>query len=665
MRFEKKPLRTDRGVTAFQSYFLPAVPCHLPVDPIRSEYPCPRVPANSYNVHAMPVLSLTDITISFSGPPVLDRISLHIDSGERVCILGRNGAGKSTLLKVVSGQYGPNSGTVAFPEGGKASALSQSIPESLPGSVFDTISSGFGDDGAALSQLRAGIAHDTLDPDSQWQMEQRVERLAEDLGLDLEAPFDSLSGGLKRRALLGQALAIEPAILTLDEPTNHMDIDSILWLEEFLLKAGLTLLFVTHDRAFLRKVATRIVEVDLAETRSFRCDYDRYLDRKAELLEAEAKNQAAFDKKLSNEEAWLRKGIKARRTRNEGRVKALKKLRAEKASQRSRQGNASFAMQTAGLSGRKTVTASQVSVSLGGKTILRPFDLEIMRGDRIGIVGPNGSGKTTLIRTLLGDLAPESGEVNHGTKLEIAYFDQLRKRLNESLSVFDNIADGNEHVVINEAKRHVISYLQDFLFTPDRARASIKTLSGGERNRLLLAKLFTQAANFLVLDEPTNDLDTETLELLEERVMEFPGTLLIVSHDRAFLENTVTSLIVIDRNGTVSEFAGGYDDWQAKVAEAALSKSSPKPKGTRRDWKERPRKFTKREQSELDELPDRMEALDQEREAIAEKLADPQTYKKEPDFAEFAKSELSRIDSETEIAYARWEELESLKEKLS
>ncbi|OUW18081.1 MAG: ABC transporter ATP-binding protein [Opitutales bacterium TMED158] len=612
----------------------------------------------------MPVLSLTDISISFSGPPVLEDISLHVDRGERVCILGRNGAGKSTLLKVISGQYGPNQGSIAFPEGGQARALPQNIPDELAGDVFDTIALGFGEDGMSLSKIRKGHSEESLDPDAQWKMDQRIERLAQELGLELDTPFDTLSGGLKRRALLGQALAPSPAILTLDEPTNHMDLDSILWLEEYLLKSELTLLFVTHDRTFLRKIATRIIEVDLGNANSFRCDYDTYLYRKAELLEAEAKNRAAFDKKLSNEEAWLRKGIKARRTRNEGRVKALKKMREEKASQRSRLGASNFSLQSAGLSGRKALTASGVSVALGGKVILKPFDLEIMRGDRIGIVGPNGSGKTTLIRALLGDLEPNSGEVEQGTKLQVAYFDQLRKRLDDRTSVFDNIADGNESVVINGAQRHVISYLQDFLFTPDRARASIKTLSGGERNRLLLAKLFTQAANFIVLDEPTNDLDTETLELLEERIMDYPGTLLIVSHDRSFLENTVTSLIAIDKSGQVSEFAGGYEDWRARQADPQAAADSAKRKSSKRDWKERPRKFTKRERDELEALPDFMESLDSDRQAIADKLADPRTYKEDPAFAESAKSELERIDAETERAYARWEELETLKESL-
>lgn len=614
----------------------------------------------------MPVLSLTDITISFSGPPVLESISLHIDKGERVCVLGRNGAGKSTLLKIIGGVYGPNSGSIAFPEGGGPSALSQEIPEDVRGNAFDVIASGFGANGEALTRLRAGSTHENLDPDVQWKMEQRIERLAHNLGLDLNTPFSALSGGLKRRALLGKALSIEPAILALDEPTNHLDLESILWLEKFLLKSGITIIFVTHDRSFLRKLATRIVEVDLAAVASYRCDYDTYLDRKAELMEAEAKTQMAFDKKLSSEEAWLRKGIKARRTRNEGRVNALKRMREERSAQRSRQGKVNFGMQSGNQSGRKVATATDVSVSLDGKSILKPFSLEIMRGDRIGIVGPNGSGKTTLIRTLLGELEPQTGEVEHGTQLQVAYFDQLRQQLDDSKTVFDNIADGNEFVIIDGHKRHVVTYLQDFLFTPDRARSSIKTLSGGERNRLLLAKLFTQAANLLVLDEPTNDLDTETLELLEERIMDFAGTLLLVSHDRTFLENTVTSLIVIDREGNVSEHPGGYEDWQARIQKTTSPQAdgNEKRKRTRRDWKERPRRFTNREQNELDELPERIESLDQSRQRIADKLADPQTYKSDPAYGQAAKTELAAIDSETEAVYNRWEELEALKTSL-
>ncbi len=611
----------------------------------------------------MPVLSLTDVTISFSGPPVLENVSLHIDRGERVCVLGRNGSGKSTLLKTIAGDYQPNSGSIAFPEGGRAVTLQQEIPDNLQGSVFEVIASGFGEPGTALARIRNKERDVELDPDAQWRMEQRVERLVAELGLALDAPFHSLSGGMKRRALLGRALSNSPSLLALDEPTNHMDIDSILWLENYLLKSDLTLVFVTHDRSLIRTLSTRIVEVDLARLNSFHCDYDTYLERKAALLEAEAKNQSAFDKKLSKEEAWLRQGIKARRTRNEGRVKALVKLRKERAARRARPGQASGAIQSAAPSGRKVVTAEDVSVHLSGTCILQPFSLEVMRGDRIGIVGPNGSGKTTLIRTLLGEIEPQSGSVEHGTKVQVAYFDQLREQLDDDATVFDNIADGNETVQIDGHSRHVITYLQDFLFTPDRARASLKTLSGGDRNRLLLAKLFTRPANLFILDEPTNDLDTETLELLEERIMDFSGTLLLVSHDRAFLENTVTSLITIDSKGRVEEHNGGYEDWVSKRP-VPLTTSGSQKKAKRNNWKSRPPRFTKRDQAELDSLPDKIEAIDARKEAIAQNLADPQTYKTDPSFAETSKHELDELERDSERIFERWEALENLKASL-
>ncbi len=611
----------------------------------------------------MPVLSLTDVSIQFSGPPVLENASLHIEKGERVCVLGRNGSGKSTLLKLIGGVYAPHSGTIAFPQGGKTATLQQDIPETTDDDVYAIIARGFGKDGRTLNQIRSGDSERELDPETQWKMEQRIERVAAELDLPPEARFDSLSGGMKRRALLGQAISAEPAILALDEPTNHMDIDSILWLENYLLKSKIALIFVSHDRSFIRKLSTRIVEVDLANLVSFRCDYDTYLRRKAELLEAETKNQLAFDKKLSKEEAWLRRGIKARRTRNEGRVKALKQLRAERAARRTRLGTASIANQSAQASGRKVLTATDASVAYGDRTVLKPFSLEIMRGDRIGIIGPNGSGKTTLIKTLLGKSAPATGEVERGTQLEVAYFDQLRAQLDDDATVFDNIADGAESVTIDGRNRHVITYLQDFLFTPDRARASIKTLSGGERNRLLLAKLFTKPANLFILDEPTNDLDTETLEMLEERIMEFPGTLLIVSHDRAFLENTVTSLIVISPEGEVTEHNGGYEDWLAR--QNAPKTSAPRDKPTKTNWKERPRRFTKREQSELDSLPEAIERIDQRKAEIATKLADPETYKNEPAYADEARNELAQLDAESDRIFERWEELESLKSSLS
>jgi len=468
---------------------------------------------------------------------------------------------------------------------------------------------------------------------------------------------------MKRRALLGKVLAVDPAILALDEPTNHMDIDSILWLENYLLKTNLSLIFVTHDRSFIRKLSTRIIEVDLSNLNSFRCDYETYLNRKADLLEAEAKNQSAFDKKLTKEEAWLRQGVKARRTRNEGRVKALKQLRKDRANRKTRLGKANVSVSSTTQSGRKVITAENVKVSLSGVSILKPFSLEIMRGDRIGIIGPNGSGKTTLIRTLLQEIEPDFGTIEHGTKIQVAYFDQLREQLDDNATVFDNIADGNESVSIDGQSRHVITYLQDFLFTPDRARASIKTLSGGERNRLLLAKLFTRAANLFVLDEPTNDLDTETLEMLEERIMEFSGTLLLVSHDRSFLENTVTNLITIDANGQVEEHNGGYEDWITKQQELALPVLTQK-KTSRNEWKTRVRKFSKKDQEELDSIPGTIEAIDQKRSQIAQKLADPQTYKLEPTYAESSKSELAALEAESERVFERWEALESLKESI-
>ncbi len=611
----------------------------------------------------MPVLSLTDVTVSFSGPPVLENVSLHIEKGERVCVIGRNGSGKSTLLKTIGGVYSPGAGSITFPDGGQAAILQQEIPNVSNCNVFDVIASGFGNPGKNLSRIRDGETDVELDPDTQWKMEQRVERLGEDLGLNLDATFQSLSGGMKRRALLGKVLSVNPSVLALDEPTNHMDIDSILWLESYLLKSALSLIFVTHDRSFIRKLSTRIVEVDLANLNSFRCDYETYLGRKADLLEAEAKNQSAFDKKLSKEEAWLRQGIKARRTRNEGRVRALKQLRKDRAERKSRAGKANVSMQNATQSGRKVISAENVSVNLSGVSILRSFSMEIMRGDRIGIIGPNGSGKTTLIRTLLGEIEPESGTVEHGTKVQVAYFDQLREQLNDDATVFDNIADGNESISIDGRSRHVITYLQDFLFTPERARASIKTLSGGERNRLLLAKLFTRPANLFILDEPTNDLDAETLELLEERIMEFPGTLLLVSHDRSFLENTVTSLIAIDAEGHVEEYNGGYEDWianrQKLIVRSVISK-----KATRHDWKTRPPKFSKKDQQELDSIPEKIDAIDKKRALIAQKLANPQTYKTDPTYAEKSKLELTELDEESDQIFARWEELELTKESI-
>ncbi len=608
----------------------------------------------------MPVLSLSDVSIRFSGPPILDAVNLNIDSNERVCVLGRNGSGKTTLLKIIVGEIAPNSGSVTFPNGNKPAILGQDIPANTGLSVFEIVAEGYGPEGQILCHaLKDGNGAETLDADRQWRMEQRVNRMLEELELDAESRFDDLSGGMKRRALLGRALVNDPDILVLDEPTNHMDLGSITWLEAFLLKSKTTVIFVTHDRSLIRNLSTRIVEIDLGVVRSFQCSYDTYLSRKADLLEAEAKNQQAFDKRLSNEEAWLRKGIKARRSRNEGRVKALKELRRERANRRSRPGTAKLGTHGSEQSGRKVVWAENAKIEISRRTILQPFSLEIFRGDRIGIVGPNGSGKTTLVKALLGEIAPISGKIEQGTKLQIAYFDQLREQFDEDTTVLENLTDGNETVTIQGKSKHAISYLQEFLFTPDKARSSIKTLSGGERNRLQLAKLFSRPANLLVLDEPTNDLDLETLEALEEQIGDFPSTLLIVSHDRAFLENIVTHLIVIDASGRVIEFPGGYDDWLAQNNPRTPNQTR-KCKQKSKDWKQRPRRLSKAERMELESIPAKIETLDKRKVELAHQLSNPANFRSDPSFASSANEEIASIEAETESIFQRWEELEAI-----
>ena len=608
----------------------------------------------------MPVLSLSDVSIKLSGSPILDSVTLNIDAKERVCVLGRNGSGKTTLLKTIVGDLAPNSGTVNFPQGGKPAILRQDIPANTGKSVSEIVAEGYGSDGIAPCQALKGkdIAY-SIDEDRQWKMEQRIERVVQELELSPSARFDELSGGMKRRALLGKALVDDPAILALDEPTNHMDINSIAWMETYLRKRNATVIFVTHDRSMIRSLSTRIVEIDLGNVRSFRCDYDNYLSRKSDLLEAEAKNQQAFEKKLSKEEAWLRRGIKARRSRNEGRVKALKEMRQRQANRRIRQGSAKLESHASHQSGRKVIWAKNAEIEISGRKILQPFSLEIYRGDRIGVVGPNGSGKTTLIKALLGQNSASSGYIERGTKLQVAYFDQLREQFDEDATVLENLADGKETISVHGKQKHAISYLQDFLFTPDKALSSIKTLSGGERNRLQLAKLFSRPANLLVLDEPTNDLDLETLETLEEQICDFPGTLLIVSHDRSFLENTVTHLIVINSKGEIAEFSGGYDDWLARSQKLNPVPDKPhKPKS--KDWKQRTRRLLKAERIELESIPMKIEDLDQRKEEIARQLADPSTFQSDPTFAEAAKEELATIEIETERIFKRWEELEAI-----
>ncbi len=615
----------------------------------------------------MPVLSVHDLSISFSGPKIIDSAQLHVDEGERVCIVGRNGAGKSTLLKVILGEYVPNTGIISFPSGGKPAALPQVSPDDWDMPIYEAVALGYGEDGEKLLASHKHSVDVDLDPDAQWKMEERIDTLIEQFALDPDALFNSLSGGQKRRVLLARALVSKPVLLILDEPTNHMDVESIVWLERFLIDSKTTLVFVTHDRAFLKNVATRIIEIDLAQLTSYNCNYDTYLIRKDELLEADRKHREAFDKKLSQEEAWLRKGVKARRTRNEGRVKALLKLRNEQRERRDRQGNSSFDLQQAEQSGQKAMVGENVTYSIDGRQILKPFDLEISSKDRIGIIGPNGSGKSTLIKLLLDRIQPTTGTIEQGTKLEICYFDQMREALNEELSVFENVADGNDAVTYGGRQIHVMTYLRDFLFSPDRARASTKTLSGGERNRLLLAKLFTKPTNFLVMDEPTNDLDAETLELLEELLIDFKGTLLIVSHDREFLNNTVTSIIAIDKTGQIEEHVGGYDDWlNRKQGNSKTATQAPvDSKSNKKNWKAKSQKFSNKDQKELAEIPNKVEQLEKKKEELSAILADPKTYVGDPNVVVEAKAKVQEIDDELETTYNRWEELETKRDSMS
>ena len=513
----------------------------------------------------MAIVSLLDVSLSFGGAPLLDRINLQIDRGERVCLVGRNGAGKSTLMKVIAGELAPDAGQVFRQADAVFSTLRQEVPAGLTGTVRTVVE---GEGGA-------------YEEHNDWERHDRVERLLEQMGLPAEHEFAALSAGQKRRVLLARGLADQPQLLLLDEPTNHLDLESIQWLEEFLLNWGGALLFVTHDRTFVRKLSTRIIEIDRGQLIGWACDYDTFLVRKEAVLEAEEVERAQFDKKLAQEEVWIRRGVKAQRSRANNRIHALEKMRAERAARRDRAGKVTMTAQEADRSGFKVITCEGAGFRYGERWIVRDLTTRIERGDKIGIVGPNGAGKTTLLRLLLGQLAPLTGTVEQGTKLEVVYFDQLRAQLDDTMRVQDAVADGNATVTIDGRTRHVISYLEDFLFEPSRARTPIKALSGGERNRLLLARLFTKPCNVLVLDEPTNDLDAETLELLEDLLVEYGGTLLLVSHDRAFLNEVCTSLLVFEGDGKISEYVGGYDDWQRERAAKAAAVAAAEERAKR------------------------------------------------------------------------------------
>ena len=592
----------------------------------------------------MNILSINQISHAFGGPKLLDTTSLQIESGDRICLLGRNGAGKSTLLHLINNDFAPDSGSIIRNQGVTTAYVPQEFPALWKGTI--------------RQQLQQILAKEQLEPHA---ADVRIEQTLTQMNLDPDVELETLSGGLKRRALLAAALVKDPDLLLLDEPTNHLDIQAICWLESFLLRLRKTLIFISHDRTFTRNLATRIIELDRGQLNDYRCDYATFLQRRKDVLHSEDKAWARFDQKLAEEEIWIRKGIKARRTRNMGRVRDLLKLREERRQRRDRTGQVRLQLETGQRSGQMVVETEQLSFKYGDDLIIDSLDLRIMRGDRIGLIGPNGSGKTTLLKVLTEELQPSSGTLRHGTNLQIAYFDQLRDQLDENRTVKQNIADDHDQVLINGTARHIYGYLQDFLFTPERARTPVRVLSGGEKNRLLLAKLFTRPANLLILDEPTNDLDMETLDLLEELLLDYQGTVLLVSHDRSFLNNVVTSSLIFDGSGKVDEVIGGYDDWLATQPETITPAKREKVKPAPR--KQRPRKLSFKEKQELEKLPAQIDALETEQTELHEKMADPDIYKEgDGSLILTIKNRLDEIEIELEAAYQRWEELDQIPE---
>ena len=607
----------------------------------------------------MALLELKTVCLSLGGPSVLDQVDLSVEKGERLCLLGRNGEGKTTLLRLLAGEMKPDSGEVIRRSGMQIGFLPQEVPTDLCGPVREVVAAGL----VGRAELATGEA---------WRLEHLVEQVLERGGLDGAAEFRSLSMGNQRRVLLARALVGEPEMLLLDEPTNHLDIDAIAWLEEQLRRFEGTLFFVTHDRAFLRGLAGRILEIDRGRLRDWTCDYETFLRRREETIRAERAQWAEFDRKLAEEEVWIRQGVRERRTRNEGRVRALKAMREERSARREQLGDAVLQLQDADRSGKLVLKAEHLSFSWGERVIVDDFSTMVMRGDRIGILGPNGAGKTTLLKLLLGRLDPASGTVRHGTNLQIAYLDQQRAQLDETKTVQENVCPIGDVINFNGRSLHVITYLSNFLFTPDRARSPLTRLSGGERNRLLLAKLFTQPANVLVLDEPTNDLDLETLDLLEELVLEFAGTLLVVSHDREFLDNVTTSTLALEGDGRVAETVGGYGDWArvsrlAKQAEAEALKrerraaAAPSRADASVGADDKPRKLSWKENQELLALPARIEELEGEQAAIHARLVDPALYREAGDEVPRLQGRLAEIEAELAMVYGRWEELEGRK----
>ncbi len=628
------------------------------------------------------LLNLKNLSLNLGSTVLLDKVELTLERGERLCLVGRNGTGKSTLMKLIAGSILPDGGDIVRAQNLRVAQLPQDVPKGLAGTVYQIASAGLGEAGRLVAEYHR-LLHD--DPDNMkalgdiqsaleahdgWSLDSRVQAVLTRLDLDGDIEFAALSGGLKRRTLLAQALVAEPDLLLLDEPTNHLDIDSIAWLEEFLLGWNGTLLFITHDRAFLRRLATRIIELDRGILRSWPGTYDDYLRRKEEALRAEAQQGALFDKRLAQEETWIRKGIEARRTRNQGRVERLYKLRDEDRARRRLPGQVKLAVQEAERSGKLVVEAENVTFARGERVLVNNFSTTLLRGDKLGIIGPNGAGKTTLLNLLLGKLAPDSGTLKNGTNLQVAYFDQLRALLDENKPVYENIGDGKDFVEIDGNQLHVMSYLQNFLFTPDRARSPVKALSGGERSRLLLARLFAQPSNLLVLDEPTNDLDVETLDLLEEKLGEYSGTVLLVSHDREFLDNVVTRCLVFEGRGRIGEYIGGYQDWlrqrfspgSGKSDNKASASSAPRQQAAasaKSTTKLPVTKLNYKEQRELATLPGLIEKLEAEQGQLSEQLSDGSIYQRDKARAVIIQERLAAIGAELTTAYARWESLES------
>lgn len=618
----------------------------------------------------MSLLSLENISLAFGLDLLLDHVKLQINEGERICLIGRNGAGKSSFLKILEGVMQPDGGQIWRQTHLRVARLAQELPQQATGTVYEFVAEGLVGIGELLAKYHALIQkpdmdlleleklQQEIDAKNAWTFEQDINTILTRLELSPDVLVSELSGGWQRRAALARALVVSPDILLLDEPTNHLDVSAIQWLEDYLFSCNIAIVFITHDRSLLQRLATRIIELDRGQLTSWPGDYQNFLRRKEEMLHAEAKQNAEFDKKLAQEEKWIRQGIKARRTRNEGRVRALEALRRTRSERRELQGKVSFNLQEADKSGQLVVEAKNISQIYRDQPVIKNFSVRIMRGDRIGLIGPNGIGKSTLLNLLLGNIEPQQGTVTLGTKLQIAYFDQLRAALDLEKTVAENVALGRDFIEINGKRQHIVSYLNDFLFTPQRSLTPVKALSGGECNRLLLAKLFSQPANVLVLDEPTNDLDIETLELLEELLTEFKGTLLIVSHDRTFLDNVVTSTLVFEGEGKIQEFIGGYQDWLRQRS------VETKPQTIETSKIEKPtdrKKLSYKEQKELADLPLKIEQLEKEQKELQQLISDPDFYKKNATETKASLSRMQQIEAELTDCFQRWEQLEDKK----